>query len=288
MKPRTVAIVQARMGSARLPGKVLMDIGGSAMLDRVLERTSRSTLLDEVLVATTTEAADDELSAYCRKRGWRCFRGSQFDVLDRYLKAARLAKAEVIVRVTGDCPLIDGGLVDEAIQTLLAGSADAARTPAADRPTAYDFVANRLPPPWTRTYPIGLDVEVCTVGSLERAWKEAAEPQQREHVMPYLYEDVELHSLPGHLLAGRSPRGFRIAVLQCEADYGTYRWTVDTAEDLEFVRRVYLQLGDSKEFTWADVLGLVQSVPDLMTINAAVRHKSLRDVDERAAGKPSS
>jgi len=209
-------------------------------------------------------------------------------VLDRYLNAARLAQAEIIVRVTGDCPLIDGGLVDEAVQTLLAGSADAARTPAVDLETAYDFVANRLPPPWTRTYPIGLDVEVCTYGSLERAWKEAAEPQQREHVMPYLYEDVALHSLSGRILAGRSPRGFRVAVLQCETGYGAYRWTVDTAEDLEFVRRVYMQLPDSKEFTWTDVLRLVQSDPDLMTINAAVRHKSLRDVDERAAGKASS
>jgi spore coat polysaccharide biosynthesis protein SpsF len=284
VNPRIVAIVQARMGSARLPGKVLMDIAGATMLDRVLERTSRSALLDEVLVATTTERVDDELSDYCTGRGWRCFRGSQFDVLDRYLQAGRAAKADVVVRVTADCPLIDSRLLDEVIHKLLAGDAPAVPGATAAVGTAYDFAANRLPPPWKRTYPIGLDVEVCTYGSLERAWGEATEPQQREHVMPYMYEGVELQALQGGILKGTSPRGFRVAVLQCPTDLGDYRWTVDTAEDLTFVRGVYGRLGDAKDFGWNDVLALVESDPHLMAINAAVKHKSLRDVDERAAG----
>jgi spore coat polysaccharide biosynthesis protein SpsF len=282
VKSRIVAIVQARMGSARLPGKVLMDIAGATMLDRVLERTSRSRLLDDVLVATTTEPADDELSNHCAMRTWPCFRGSQFDVLDRYLRAAQAAKADVIVRVTADCPLIDFGLLDEVIRTLLAGAPQAAPE-AADAGAAYDFAANRLPPPWKRTYPIGLDVEVCTYRSLERTWKEAREPQQREHVMPYMYEGIELQSWPNRIQGGNSPRGFRVAVLQCARDYGNYRWTVDTVEDLEFVRGVYGRLG-GKDFAWTDVLALLESDPHLMEINAAIKHKSLRDVDERAAG----
>jgi spore coat polysaccharide biosynthesis protein SpsF len=272
------------MGSARLPGKVLMDIAGATMLDRVLERTSRSTLLDEVLVATTTEPADDELSEYCRTRSWQCFRGSQFDVLDRYLQAARGATADIIVRVTADCPLIDGGLLDEAIRTLFSGQPSLALDAAAGIGATYDFAANRLPPPWKRTYPIGLDVEVCTFAALERAWREAREPQQREHVMPYLYEGVELQPSPSGILAGSSPRGFRVALLECPEDYGSYRWTVDTAEDLEFVRAVYGRLGVVTEFAWTDVLALVKSDPQLVKINAAIKHKSLRDVDERAAG----
>jgi spore coat polysaccharide biosynthesis protein SpsF len=285
VKPRIVAIVQARMGSARLPGKVLMDIAGATMLDRVVERTSRSALLDEVLVATTTERIDDKLSDYCSKRAWRCFRGSQFDVLDRYFQSARAAKADIIVRVTADCPLIDSRLLDEVIRKLLSGDAPAAPdvTPAAD--TAYDFAANRLPPPWKRTYPIGLDVEVCTYGSLQRAWTEAEEPQQREHVMPYMYEGVELKALPSGMLTGTSPRGFRVAVLQWPTDFGDYRWTVDTVEDLEFVRGVYGRLGGARDFGWNDVLSLVQSDPHLRKINAAIKHKGLSDVDERAAGR---
>jgi spore coat polysaccharide biosynthesis protein SpsF len=287
VKPRIVAIVQARMGSARLPGKVLMDIAGATMLDRVLERTSRSALLDEVVVATTTERVDDELSDHCRKRSWRCFRGSQFDVLDRYLQAARAARADVIVRVTADCPLLDSQLLDEVVRKLLAGDAPAAPGATAGVETAYDFAANRLPPPWRRTYPIGLDVEVCTYGSLERAWQEATEPQQREHVMPYMYEGISLQALPGGTLTGRSPRGFRAAVLQCLTDFGDYRWTVDTADDLEFVRGVYGRLGGARDFGWNDVLALVESDPHLMDINAAVKHKGLRDVDERARGNRS-
>jgi spore coat polysaccharide biosynthesis protein SpsF len=287
VKARIAAIVQARMGSARLPGKVLMDIAGAPMLDRVLDRTSRATLLDEVVVATTSEPADDELSDYCRTRSWPCFRGSQFDVLDRYLQTARAARADIIVRVTADCPLIDGRLVDEVIRTLFSGQPSPALDATAGINATYDFAANRLPPPWKRTYPIGLDVEVCTSAALERAWREAREPQQREHVMPYLYEGVELQPLPGGILAGSSPRGFRVAVLECPGDYGSHRWTVDTAQDLEFVRGVYDRLAGATEFAWTDVLALVESDPQLVKINAGIKHKSLRDVDERAAGNGS-
>ena len=146
----------------------------------------------------------------------------------------------------------------------------------------YDFAANRLPPPWERTYPIGLDVEACTFSVLEKAWRKAKEPQQREHVMPYLYEGVELSTVNRWLQNGVSPRGFNIALLHHSTDFGDYRWTVDTPEDLEFIRQVYQRFDGRDDFSWKDVLNLVHNEPDLMKINAGVQHKTLKDIDKRA------
>jgi spore coat polysaccharide biosynthesis protein SpsF len=283
MSRKVVAIVQARMGSSRLPGKVLSAIGGRAMLGCVVQRTALAASVAEIVVATTTEPADDALEAYCKRTGLNWIRGSQFDVLDRYYKAACGTRAEIVVRITGDCPLIDPGLIDEVVRTLAGNSEGDSAGPSAGS-TPFDFTANRLPPPWQRTYPIGLDAEACTFRALERAWAEAREPQQREHVMPYLYENVTLSPAGPGLSAGSSPRGFHIAVLHCGADYGSYRWTVDTSEDLDFVRRVYGHFGNQIAFSWRDVLDLVHRHPELTEINASVKHKTLRDVDERAPG----
>ena len=146
----------------------------------------------------------------------------------------------------------------------------------------FDFACNRLPPPFQRTYPIGLDVEVCTFAALERTWKEAKEPQQREHVMPYLYEGVTLITENRSLQTGISPRGFRIALLNHTTDFGDYRWTVDTPEDLEFMRQVYSRFDGRDDFSWKDVLDLVHDQPELMKINSDVIHKTLKDIDKRA------
>src|SRR5512133_3030988 len=143
---RVVAIVQARMSSSRLPGKVLLDLAGQPMLARVVERARRSRRIDQVAVATTTDPSDDPVEAFCRERGYACVRGSMHDVLDRYYQAARQLQAGVIVRLTADCPLVDPGLIDETVQAF--------------HREEVDFACNRLPPPFTRTYPIGLDVEV--------------------------------------------------------------------------------------------------------------------------------
>ena len=159
MKSRVVAIIQGRMSSSRLPGKILADIAGQPMLTRVYARTSRAQTLDEVIFATTTDASDDPVAEYCDFSGIPFTRGSLFDVLDRYYQTALQAKADVIVRITADCPMIAPALIDDVVNTLLEDE--------------YDFVCNRLPPPWTRTYPIGLDVEVCTFKALKKAWKEA-------------------------------------------------------------------------------------------------------------------
>jgi spore coat polysaccharide biosynthesis protein SpsF len=149
----------------------------------------------------------------------------------------------------------------------------------------FDFVANRLPPPYPRTYPIGLDVEVCTFNVLEKAWKEANQPQHREHAMPYFYEGVELTRQSRTLETGTSPRGYTIALLHHTTDFGDYRWTVDTPEDLEFMRQVYARFDGRDDFSWKEVLDLVHDEPELAKINSGVQHKSLKDIDKRALKK---
>jgi len=268
MKPRIIAIIQGRMTSSRLPGKILADIAGQPMLQRVFTRSSRSVTVTETLFATTTDPSDDSVAEYCDFSGIPFTRGSLFDVLDRYYQAAKLAKADVVVRVTADCPVIDPGLIDDVVNTLIDGE--------------YDFACNRLPPPWHRTYPIGLDTEACTFSVLEEAWNKAKEPQHREHAMPYFYEGVELTRQSRTLETGISPRGFKVALLHHTTDFGDYRWTVDTPEDLEFTRQVYSRFDGRDDFSWKEVLGLVHDDPKLMEINARVQHKTLKDIDKRA------
>jgi spore coat polysaccharide biosynthesis protein SpsF len=273
MSTRTLAIIQARMSSSRLPGKVLLDIAGQPMLAWVVDRARRAQTIDEVVIATTLDPSDDAVQALCRSRDYLYYRGSLHDVLDRYYQAARLFEARAIVRLTADCPLIDPGVIDTTVNAFFRKPIPSDQSPVVrDQFTAqgntdpYDFAANRLPPPWKRTFPIGLDVEVCTFEALERAWKEADRPHQREHVMPYLYEQ-----------AGR----FRVLVVDHDPDYGSLRWTVDTADDLELVRRIYMLFKGRADFTWLEVLDLFERYPELKEINAAVRPKSAYDTDSR-------
>ena len=268
MTARVIAIIQGRMSSSRLPGKILADIAGQPMLQRVFIRTSRAATVSETIFATTTDSSDDPVEEYCDFSGIPFTRGSLYDVLDRYYQAAKGAKADVVVRITADCPVIDPMLIDDVVNMLVNDE--------------FDFVCNRLPPPWHRTYPIGLDVEACTFKVLGKAWKEAKEPQHREHAMPYFYEGVELTRQSRTLETGISPRGFKVALLHHTSDFGDYRWTVDTPEDLEFMRQVYSRFDGRDDFSWKDVLDLVHSEPKLMEINAGVKHKTLKDIDKRA------
>lgn len=268
---KVAAIIQGRMSSSRLPGKILADIAGQPMLQRVFLRTSRARTVHETIFATTTDPSDDPVAEYCNLSGIPCRRGSLYDVLDRYYQTAEQARAEIVVRVTADCPLIDPALIDDVVDTLLQGK--------------YDFACNRLPPPWHRTYPIGLDVEACSFKVLEKAWKKAGEPQHREHAMPYFYEGVELTRQSRTLETGTSPRGFKIALLHHTTDFGDYRWTVDTPEDLEFMRQVFSHFDGRDDFSWKEVLDLVHKKPELMQINATVEHKTLKDIDTRATGR---
>jgi spore coat polysaccharide biosynthesis protein SpsF len=206
---RTVAIVQARTGSTRFPGKVLEPILGEPMLLRQLERVARAESLDAVVVATTTSPADDPLLSVAERARCDVVRGSEADVLDRYRLAAHHSHADVIVRLTGDCPLIDPGIVDEVVG-------------AWNSSPDVDFVSNAL----SETYPDGMDTEVFSRQLLERACREARLPSEREHVTFYLWKSglFEVNSL-----VAREPLGH-------------LRLTVDYPEDLEWVRRVYAEL----------------------------------------------
>jgi spore coat polysaccharide biosynthesis protein SpsF len=241
--PKAVAIVQARMGSTRLPGKVLMDLGGKTVLERVVQRLRRSKLTLQIAVATTASEADDALALECRRIGALCFRGSELDVLDRYYRAAQEFEAETIVRTTADCPLIDPEIVDQTIDVF--------------RKEHADYAANDVP----QTFPRGLDVEVFTMSSLERAWYEAREPYQREHVTPYFYEHPEM---------------FRIATFLGEPDSARYRWTLDTQDDLILLRAIYLRFQNADVFGCPDVLALMQREPELVALNSRVLQKSLQ------------
>jgi spore coat polysaccharide biosynthesis protein SpsF len=253
---KIIAIIQARMGSSRLPGKVMMEICKEPMLAWVVKRTRNAKMIKEIVVATTREPSDNEIEKFCQSHHITCYRGSSTDVLDRYYQTAKLYQADVIVRITADCPLIDPELIDNTIATFLGSLAD--------------FTANRLPPPFQRTYPIGLDVEVVSMAALERAWKESTALYEREHVMPYIYERKDQ---------------FRILTIENEDDYGTYRWTVDTREDLDFIHAVVKEFGCRMDFSWKDVIELLKRNPELMQINAQVRHKSFTDVDLRVKTK---
>ena len=246
--PAVVAIIQARMSSSRLPGKVLKDIGGKPMLHRVAVRARRAQTLGRVIVATTTDPADDPVAVWCQNQGVLCFRGSPFDVLDRYYRAACWAGAEVVVRLTADCPEID-------------------RTVRAFEAAQVDFAANRLPPPFHRTTPIGMDTEVVSFAALARTWREAEAKYAREHVMPYLYEE-----------AGR----FRTLLVDHDPDWGQVRLTVDTADDLALIRRIYAHFDNTDEFSLDAVMALLAAQPDLLALNASVSHKRYTDVDDRA------
>ncbi len=251
----------------------MREILDQPMLVQVMERLSRAESLHQVIVATTTEAADDPVAALCQKQGYAYFRGSLQDVLDRFYQAALAYHADVVVRVTADCPLIDPAVVDLTVRAFLGQVKPPAQRTSLGAIPPYDFASNRLPPPWKRTFPIGLDTEVVSFAALERAWKEAAQQHQREHVLPYLYDDIGVDF--------DQPSRFRVLVVDWTQDYSSLRWTVDTPQDLDLVQRIFSAFGHNR-FGWQDVLALFERQPELAQINAAIEHKTAFDVDQRS------
>jgi spore coat polysaccharide biosynthesis protein SpsF len=241
---RTVIISQARMGSTRLPGKVLHMAAGRPFLQHHLERLRQAQQAHDTWVATTTLPSDEPIVDLCRRLGVPCFRGSELDVLARYHGAAEAAQAQRIVRVTADCPLIDPQVVDAVITRM--GRTDS-------EPPAY--VSNTL----TRSYPRGLDCEIFSRDCLDEAHRLAVAPEEREHVTPYIY---------------RRPERFRLAQVVFLQDLSRYRWTVDTPEDEDLVRRLLeAALLLNPRFRLEELLCVLSAHPEWERINAHIEQK---------------
>jgi len=230
-----LAVLQARMSSTRLPGKVLAPVAGAPMILRQIERLRRAHKLERIVVATSIRADDDPLAQVLTAAGVPVHRGDLDDVLGRFIGALDAFPTETVVRLTADCPLADPEVVDATIAAFEASGAD--------------YASNVAEP---RSFPKGLDVEVMTASALRRAAAETADPYDREHVTPYLY---------------RNPNRFRLASHAQAADEGEVRWTVDRPDDLEFVRAVYDALyADDPDFTSGAIRAFVQSRPDLLML----------------------
>lgn len=221
------------MGSTRLPKKVMKPIGCIPMIELLLERLSRAKEVDQIVVATSVDARNQPLVEHVCKLGYACEQGSENDVLDRFVQAARAHHADVLVRITGDCPLVDPELVDEAIR----------RFKALD----VDYFSNTSPP----TYPDGLDIEVCTVKALEQAWQETSKPSDREHVTPYLRESGL----------------FKTAAMQHNHDLSALRWTVDEPADFAVIEKVFQHFHPRTDFAWGEVLNLQLQNHEIFNIN---------------------
>lgn len=230
---KNLAIVQARLGSTRFPNKVLRPILGRPMIELLLQRLAQSKRIDQILLATSDDSRNDPLAALVERLGYPVYRGSEDDVLDRYYQAAKLYQPEAVVRITGDCPLIDPQLVDAVIAAFQASGAD--------------YLSNTSPP----TYPDGLDTAVFTFTALERAHREAREPYDREHVTPYI----------------RSSGQFSLGNYPYHEDLSSERWTVDEPEDFTVITRVFEHFHPRLDFTWLEVLELSRAQPELFADN---------------------
>jgi spore coat polysaccharide biosynthesis protein SpsF len=239
------AFIQARMGSTRLPGKVLKRVLGKPLLDFLVERLAQSKEIDDIVVLTSTQASDDLIANFCQERGILCFRGSEEDVLDRYYQAALWRKPEGIVRITADCPLIDPEIVDQVVQVFRKNNPH------------MDYVSNAL----QRTFPRGLDVEVFSFQALQQAFQLAIHPEEREHVTLYLY---------------RHPERFHLKNVAHQPSLSHHRWTVDTSEDFALIQLILENLYPSHpQFRLKDILQLLAQHPQWSELNSHIEQKKL-------------
>lgn len=243
---KTVIIVQARMTSTRLPGKVLLEVAGKPLLEYQIERLRRARLADQIVVATTVNAADEPIVALCQRLSVPVWRGSEHDVLARYHDAAAAHHADVVVRVTSDCPVIDPQVLDATIGYYL------------NRRGQLDYVSNSL----ARSFPRGLDAEVFAFKSLAEAFAEAVDEEEREHVTPFLY---------------RRPQRYRLANVACREDLSGHRWTVDTPEDFALISHLIGALHPVlPRFGLWDMVAWLKGRPAISALNAHIEQKSLK------------
>ncbi|MGE7910998.1 cytidylyltransferase domain-containing protein [Lysinibacillus xylanilyticus] len=241
---RIVAIIQARMGSTRLPGKILKIVNDRPLLSYQIERLQQSSYITDLVIATTIDDKDDLIVDFCKKNNVLCFRGSEEDVLARYYETAKAFEADAIVRITSDCPIIDVQVVDKTIRYFIDNK-------------NLDYVSNTV----EKTYPRGQDTEIFSFAVLERAYNEAILKRDREHVTAYFYTN---------------PKVFKIGSVKNEIDYSRYRWTVDTEEDFNLIKNIIENLYcENPEFTLKDTVQLMEENPDWFYINAHIEQKKL-------------
>ena len=241
---KIVAVVQARMGSTRLPDKVMMRIGNIPMIELLLSRLSKSEHITQVVVATSKNKNNLPLIDHVQSLGYEVYCGSENDVLSRYYNAAKQTKADLVIRITGDCPVIDSSLVDEVIEGFLNNKAD--------------YASNREPP----TYPDGLDVEVISIKALEKAYKKAKEDFEREHVTPYIYLTEK--------------ENYNLGSCEEAIDNSQYRLTLDESSDYEAIKEVYKRFNNKIDFDYDELIELLDRNPYIKEINCSVSQKQIR------------
>lgn len=246
LKMKVGIIVQARMTSTRLPGKVLLPVLGKSLLEYQIERLRRVRSSDEIIIATTTNVTDQAIVDLCQHLGVKVFRGSEADVLSRYFGAAQENELDVVVRVTSDCPVIDPAVIEDVIRFYL-------------HKGSYDYVSNSL----QRTYPRGMDTEVFSIKMLAEAYQEAMKQMEREHVTPFFYSN---------------PQRYRLGNVVYKEDQSHHRWTVDTPEDFELLTKIieyYYPI--DQYFTLEDTLKFLDQNPNWFSINAHIEQKKLAE-----------
>ncbi|MCG3085213.1 glycosyltransferase family protein [Anoxybacillus sp. LAT_31] len=242
---KVAAIIQARMGSTRLPGKVLKKVLGKTLLEYQMERVKKAKTIDEMIIATTTKESDDPIVQLCQQLSIPYYRGSEEDVLSRYYETATKFGVDVVVRLTSDCPIVDPNVIDKVVEHYL------------ENKDQYDYVSNTL----ARTYPRGMDTEVMSYEVLKRAHKDAKELVYREHVTAYIYHH---------------PDQFRLCNVSNEKDESKHRWTVDTEEDFLLIKNILEILYPINPlFTLKDVIQVLQDKPEWVEINAHIEQKKL-------------
>lgn len=230
---KIIAVIQARMGSTRLPNKVMKQVNGVPLIELLIKRLSGAKLVNQIMLATSTDDKNIPLVNHVRSLGYDVFQGSENDVLSRYYHAVKDIKPDAIVRITGDCPLVDPKIVDQIIETFLEKK--------------VDYASNTIKP----TYPDGIDVSMASFQALERAYNEATSDFDREHIMPYI----------------RNPEKFKLANVEYEEDYSKERWTVDEPEDFEVIQNVFNHFHPRIDFSWLEVLQLLKDRPELFAAN---------------------
>ena len=252
---KVTIIIQARMGSTRLPGKVMKVVNGRPLLGHLIDRLKKSKFYSSILIATTQDERDSCIVDYCTESQIPVFQGSEQDVLGRYYFAALEASSDVVVRITSDCPLMDPKIVDEVIEFYLKNQNPDQSLNQSQNQNNYDYVSNVL----HRSYPRGMDVEVFSFKSLEKAYKEATLERDREHVTPFIYSN---------------PSIFRLGSVSNSEDLSAYRWTVDTKEDCLLVKKILEEsLLGNKELDMQGILDLLKKNPEWSEINSHVKQK---------------